>query len=69
MFLFQDDENVKLSGKIKELEEDRARLQRTTNIQQTQIEKHKALAEDSAKKCEGLQLKVSALQKVCVSDQ
>ncbi|XP_017259616.1 testis-expressed protein 9 isoform X2 [Kryptolebias marmoratus] len=59
----RDDENVKLSAKMKELEEDRARLQRTTNIQQTQIEKHKALAEESAKKCEALQLQVSALQK------
>uniref|UniRef100_A0A672ZBD4 Testis expressed 9 n=1 Tax=Sphaeramia orbicularis TaxID=375764 RepID=A0A672ZBD4_9TELE len=27
-------------------------------IQQTQIEKHKALAEESAKKCDGLQLQV-----------
>lgn len=66
--LFQDDENVKLCEKIKELEEDRARLQRTTKIQQTQMEKHKVLAEESAKKCEVLQLQVSALQKVCVGD-
>lgn len=63
----QDDENAILSAKIKELEEDRARLQRTTNIQQTQIEKHKALAEESSKKCDGLQAQVSALNKVCVS--
>uniref|UniRef100_A0A3Q0R0R7 Testis expressed 9 n=1 Tax=Amphilophus citrinellus TaxID=61819 RepID=A0A3Q0R0R7_AMPCI len=55
----QDDENTKLSAKIKELEEDRARLQRTVSIQQTQIEKHRALAEESAKKCDGLQLQVS----------
>ncbi|XP_069549641.1 testis-expressed protein 9 isoform X2 [Brachyistius frenatus] len=59
----KDDENTKLSGKVKELEEDRARLQRTTSIQQTQIEKHKALAEESAKKCDGLQLQVSGLNK------
>uniref|UniRef100_A0A3P8WT01 Uncharacterized protein n=1 Tax=Cynoglossus semilaevis TaxID=244447 RepID=A0A3P8WT01_CYNSE len=32
--------------------------------QQTQIEKHRALAEASTKKCEGLQLQVSALKKV-----
>lgn len=62
--LLQDDENLKLKAKIKELEEDQARLQRTTNIQQTQTEKHKALAEESAKNCEVLQLQVSALQKV-----
>ncbi|XP_072236618.1 testis-expressed protein 9 isoform X2 [Leuresthes tenuis] len=59
----KDDENAKLNAKIKELEEDRAKLQKTTSIQQTQIEKHRALAEESAKKCEGLQLQVSAFHK------
>ncbi|CAK6954863.1 testis-expressed protein 9 isoform X2 [Scomber scombrus] len=59
----KDDENTKLSAKMKELEEDRARLQKTTSIQQTQIEKHRALAEESAKKCDGLQVQVSVLQK------
>ncbi|KAM7014666.1 testis-expressed protein 9 isoform 1-T1 [Tautogolabrus adspersus] len=59
----KDDENAKLSVKMKELEEDRARLQKTTSIQQTQIEKHRALAEESAKKCDGLQVQVSALHK------
>ncbi|XP_018523586.1 testis-expressed protein 9 isoform X2 [Lates calcarifer] len=59
----KDDENAKLCAKIKELEEDRARLQRTTSVQQTQIEKHRALAEESAKKCDGLQLQVSGLHK------
>uniref|UniRef100_A0A8C7ZQC7 Testis expressed 9 n=1 Tax=Oryzias sinensis TaxID=183150 RepID=A0A8C7ZQC7_9TELE len=59
----KDDENANLCVKIKELEEDHTRLQRTTNIQQTQIEKHKALAEDSSKKCDALQLQVSALNK------
>nr|XP_046242244.1 testis-expressed protein 9 [Scatophagus argus] len=59
----KDDENAKLSAKVKELEEDRARLQKTTSIQQTQIEKHRALAEESGKKCDGLQLQVAALHK------
>ncbi|XP_037308272.2 testis-expressed protein 9 isoform X2 [Pungitius pungitius] len=59
----KDDENAKLSAKMKELEDERARLQKTTNIQQTQIEKHRALAEESDKKCDGLQLQVSALDK------
>ncbi|XP_065809055.1 testis-expressed protein 9 isoform X3 [Labrus bergylta] len=59
----KDDENAKLIVKMKELEEDRARLQKTTSIQQTQIEKHRALAEESAKKCDGLQVQVSALHK------
>lgn len=64
----QDDENTKLSAKIKELEEDRARLQKTVSIQQTQIEKHRALAAESNKKCDGLQLEVSGLSKVCVAN-
>ncbi|XP_042342274.1 testis-expressed protein 9 isoform X2 [Plectropomus leopardus] len=59
----KDDENAKLSAKIKELEEDRARLRKTTNIQQTQIEKHRALAEESDKKCDSLQIQVTALHK------
>ncbi|KAK5873937.1 hypothetical protein PBY51_018931 [Eleginops maclovinus] len=59
----KDDENAKLSARIKELEGDRVRLQKTTNMQQTQLEKHRALAEESNKKCEGVQLQVSALQK------
>ncbi|KAG8001528.1 Testis-expressed protein 9 [Nibea albiflora] len=59
----KDDENAKLCAKMKELEEDRARLQKTTNIQQTQIEKHRGLADESGKKCEGLQLQVSGLHK------
>ncbi|XP_039987180.1 testis-expressed protein 9 isoform X2 [Xiphias gladius] len=59
----KDDENAKLSAKIKEIEEDRTRLQKTISIQQTQIEKHRALAEESAKKCDGLQLQVSGLHK------
>ncbi|KAM6943596.1 testis-expressed protein 9 [Xenentodon cancila] len=59
----KDDENAQLTAKIKELEEDRAKLQKTTSIQQTQIEKHKALAEESSKKSDGLQLQVSALNK------
>ncbi|CAL8243249.1 unnamed protein product [Lota lota] len=59
----KDDENGKLCGKIKELDEDRARLQKTTNIQQTHIEKHRALAEEASKRCDGLQVQVAGLQK------
>lgn len=64
LFVPKDDENSTLSSKLKEVEEERTRLQRTTNVQQTQIEKQKALAEESNKKCEGLQQQVAALQKV-----
>ncbi|XP_070688275.1 testis-expressed protein 9 [Pempheris klunzingeri] len=59
----KDDENAKLSAKLKETEEDRARLQKTISVQQTHIEKHRAFAEESAKKCDGLQLQVSSLHK------
>ncbi|XP_028257750.1 testis-expressed protein 9 [Parambassis ranga] len=62
-YLKKDDENSKLCSKIKELEEDRARLQKTSSVQQTQIEKHKALAEESAKKCDSLHIQVSSLNK------
>lgn len=67
--MFQDDANSSLSTNIKEVEEDRARLQKTTNIQQTQIEKHRALAEESNRKGDGLQQQVTALQKVGVEDK
>ncbi|XP_045079359.1 LOW QUALITY PROTEIN: testis-expressed protein 9 [Coregonus clupeaformis] len=59
----KDDANSSLSTNIKEIEEDRTRLQKTTNIQQTQIEKHRTLAEESNRKCDGLQQEVTALQK------
>ncbi|MED6293436.1 hypothetical protein CHARACLAT_010545 [Characodon lateralis] len=62
-FYKKDDENAKLTANIKELEEDRARLQRTVSIQKTQTERQKALAEESAKKCNDLQLQVTALSK------
>lgn len=62
--VLKDDENSTLSSKLKDLEEERARLQRTTNVQQTQVEKQRALAEESSRKCEGLQQQVAALQKV-----
>jgi len=60
----KDDENSTLCSKLKDVEEERARLQRTTNVQQTQVEKQRVLAEESSRKCEGLQQQVVALQKV-----
>ncbi|XP_035029065.1 testis-expressed protein 9 isoform X1 [Hippoglossus stenolepis] len=59
----KDDQNAELSAKIKEMEVDRARVQKTTSTQQKQIEKHRALAEESTKKCDSLQLQVSGLKK------
>lgn len=62
--VFQDEENGVLSSKLKEVEEDRVRLQRTTNMHQTQLEKHRALADDVNRTCDGLRNQVTALQKV-----
>ncbi|MCI4393006.1 hypothetical protein PGIGA_G00152370 [Pangasianodon gigas] len=59
----KDEENGVLSSKLKEVEEDRVRLQRTTSTQQTQLEKHRALAEDANRNCDGLRHQVTALQK------
>lgn len=60
----QDDLNDKLSARIKELEDDGAKLQKTVTIQRAQIEKHKASLDESSRNRDGLQLKVSALKKV-----
>ncbi|GAA6081931.1 testis-expressed protein 9 [Tachysurus ichikawai] len=59
----KDEENGVLSSKLKEVEEDRVRLQRTTNMHQTQLEKHRALADDVNRTCDGLRNQVTALQK------
>ncbi|KAJ8391623.1 hypothetical protein AAFF_G00087640 [Aldrovandia affinis] len=59
----KDDENASMSTKIKELQEDRARLQKSTNVQRSQLEKYKTLAEESNKNSEGLQHQVTSLQK------
>ncbi|XP_023669769.1 testis-expressed protein 9 isoform X1 [Paramormyrops kingsleyae] len=59
----KDDEICSLTAKKKESEAERSRLQRMTSVQQAQMEKHKALAEDSSRKSEGLQQQVETLKK------
>ncbi|KAM5172316.1 testis-expressed protein 9 [Mantella aurantiaca] len=59
----KDDENRTLVAHAKELEEERVRLQRTVNVQQTQAEKYKALSEDATRKNDGLQHQMSSLEK------
>ncbi|XP_057707024.1 testis-expressed protein 9 isoform X2 [Corythoichthys intestinalis] len=59
----KDDENAKLNSKIKQLEEDRIKLQRTVNIQQSKMDKLKASESEAAVKYDSLQLQMSALQK------
>ncbi|XP_067411994.1 testis-expressed protein 9 isoform X3 [Emydura macquarii macquarii] len=59
----KDDENQNLNSRIKETEEERARLQRTVGTQQFQIEKYKMLSEEANRKSEGLQQQLSAVEK------
>ncbi|XP_038669470.1 testis-expressed protein 9 isoform X2 [Scyliorhinus canicula] len=59
----KDDENDSLNNRVKELEEERNKLQKTTSIQQTQIEKYKNLADEAYRKSDGLQQQVTSLQK------
>uniref|UniRef100_UPI00398F5A17 testis-expressed protein 9 n=1 Tax=Pristiophorus japonicus TaxID=55135 RepID=UPI00398F5A17 len=59
----KDDENNTLSNQVKEVAEECNRLQKTTSIQQTQIEKYKSLADEAHRKSDGLQQQVSSLQK------
>ncbi|XP_062845816.1 testis-expressed protein 9 [Trichomycterus rosablanca] len=59
----KDDENGELCSKLKEVEEDRARLQRTTSVLQAQLEKHRGLAEEANRNCDGLRQQVATLQK------
>ncbi|XP_032905974.1 testis-expressed protein 9 [Amblyraja radiata] len=59
----KDDENNTLTSHVKEVEEERIRLQKATNIQQSQIEKYKSLADEAQKKSDGLQQQALALQK------
>ncbi|XP_075905590.1 testis-expressed protein 9-like [Nelusetta ayraudi] len=59
----KDNGNAKLNAQMKEMEKERVRLQKTTSVQQTQIEKHRALVEESVQKCATLQQQVLALNK------
>ncbi|XP_060708889.1 testis-expressed protein 9 isoform X2 [Hemiscyllium ocellatum] len=59
----KDDENNALRNQLKEIEEERNKLQKTTSIQQTQIDKYKSLADEAHRKSDGLQQQVTSLQK------
>lgn len=60
----QADENQNLETRLKDTEEENARLQRTISLQQSQTEKYKMLSQEANKKNEGLQQEVTALEKV-----
>ncbi|XP_030434099.1 testis-expressed protein 9 [Gopherus evgoodei] len=59
----KDDENRHLNSRVKETEEEHARLQRTLSTQQFQIEKYKMLSEEANRKSEGLQQQLTAVEK------
>ncbi|XP_012942457.1 testis-expressed protein 9 [Aplysia californica] len=59
----KDEENRGLGQKVKDAEEERNRLLRTSSSQQQQIDKHKKLAEEARGKTESLENQLSALRK------
>ncbi|XP_071789090.1 testis-expressed protein 9-like [Asterias amurensis] len=59
----KDEQNSKLEGSLKEVDDERSRLQRTNTTQQTQIDKHKKLAEETKRKADGLEGQLTALRK------
>ncbi|NXN54112.1 TEX9 protein, partial [Rynchops niger] len=60
----KDDENQNLKSRLKDIEEENTRLQRTTSMQRSQTEKYKTLSQEAKKKSEVLQQEVIALEKV-----
>ena len=61
---FQDEEQTVTKCKLKETEEERARLVRTNAAQQTQIDKYKRLSEDARNKSDSLDTLLSGTKKV-----
>ncbi|XP_067999994.1 testis-expressed protein 9 isoform X2 [Melanerpes formicivorus] len=59
----KDDENKKLKSRLKDTEEENARLQRAISMQHAQSEKYKILSQEANKKGEGLKQEVFALEK------
>ncbi|NWU52935.1 TEX9 protein, partial [Dromas ardeola] len=60
----KDDENQNLKSRLKDMEEENTRLQRTISMQRSQTEKYKMLSQEANKKNEVLQQEVIALEKV-----
>ncbi|XP_074150703.1 testis-expressed protein 9 isoform X3 [Sminthopsis crassicaudata] len=59
----KEDEVRNLKASLKDINEDRVRMERTINIQQSQIEKYKTLSEEANKKCDGFQQQLTAVEK------
>ncbi|XP_074649421.1 testis-expressed protein 9-like [Tubulanus polymorphus] len=59
----KDEETTKLLTRIKTIEDENQSLNRTNQIQQTQLEKYKKLSEDLKGKSDSLENQISALRK------
>ena len=60
----KDETSSELSVRLKEVEEERSRYQRTSSSQQMQIDKYKRLAEETKGKADSLDNQLSAVKKV-----
>ncbi|XP_064123584.1 testis-expressed protein 9 isoform X3 [Loxodonta africana] len=65
----KEDEILDLKSQVKSLTEDSGRQQRTVNIQQSQIEKYKALSEEANKKCDRLQQQLSSVERDVANEE
>ncbi|XP_061856471.1 testis-expressed protein 9 isoform X2 [Colius striatus] len=59
----KDDENQNFKSRLKDIEEENSRLQRTISMQRSHTEKYKMLSQEATRKSEELQQEVIALEK------
>ncbi|KAJ8035559.1 Testis-expressed protein 9 [Holothuria leucospilota] len=59
----KEEANIKLTSRIKELEDEQGRLNRTHQNQVSQIEKYKKLAEEAKRKSDGMESQLTGLRK------
>lgn len=64
MWTVQEDSLRQSESKMKELEEEKSRLQKTNTAQHTQLDKYKKMADDRQSLVDSLETQVSALKKV-----
>ncbi|XP_068954217.1 testis-expressed protein 9 isoform X2 [Petaurus breviceps papuanus] len=65
----KEDEVRNLKASLKDINEDHVRMERTINIQQSQIEKYKTLSEEANKKCDGFQQQLTAVEKDLANEE
>ena len=62
--MFKDESLTSLTRRVKEAEDERARLNRTASTQQQNIEKYRKLADDARVKAESIETQLTATKKV-----